>query len=524
MRPMERVLVPAALPHLLAVVCRALDEHRDEVDQLNVFPVPDGDTGTNLAATARAVLEAAAQDPTPANLVRSALRSARGNSGVIFSQVVRAVVEAIDNADDDTPDVEVLALGLERADELARAAVAAPVEGTILSALRAAAIAARKHATAETTDLDVVLGEVTGAVSQAVRDTRDQLEVLREAGVVDAGARGFEVVMAALHSVVRGEEVIPAPLDRVVPRCVSEDLSRDNVRAFPFEVQFLVDGDAAACASLRAALAEVGDSVVVVDADGLISAHVHTPDVDAAVAAAGPFGGAREVRITDLREQVAESATLAVVAVVPIGGLTDLASGSGAALVAGAAGQLPSVEDLLRAARTCPGTGPVVVLPGHPNVVPTARQAAALSRQEGGRELLVVTAADHPLVVLSCLALGSADLVTLTDAAASCRAGEVVAAVRDANTPVGEVLAGQPVVVVGGDVVAIATDVSQGLAKLLAALDAPSAELVTVAVGAEADVDTVQVMMATAEHAGEAEIDVLDGGQRPALLLVAVEE
>lgn len=525
---MERTLVIATLPHLLRAVHAALVEHRDEVDALNVFPVPDGDTGTNLAATAGAVVEALPGDgvPAPRDIVRAALRSARGNSGVIFSQVVRGVVEAVaDLAPDGHGDVEALAEALERADVLARGAVANPVEGTILTAVTTAATAAREQFDAGNTDLDAVLVEVTARVASAVRATRDQLEVLRDAGVVDAGARGFEVALTAVHSLVAGRPLLPAPLDQVVPNCSGQGLPLARLEQFPLEVQFLLDGDAAVAATLRGRLAELGDSVVVVEADGLVSAHVHTSDVDAVLAAAAAHGEAREVRTTDLRQPDdgdGPTATLAVVAVVPAGGLADLAHGCGAAVVEGAAGRLPSVDDLLRAIRSCPD-GPVTVLPGHPNVVPTARQAALLAAEDDAREVQVVEGAVHPLVVLSCLALEVADPEQLGSNARRCRAGEVVGAVRDAMTPVGEVRAGQPIVVVDGDVVAIADDLSQGLEKLLVELDAAGAELVTVAVGMDADMGVGDVMGAIADLAGEAELEVIDGGQRPSLLLALAE-
>lgn len=526
---MERVLLPAQLPRLLQAVHDALVAHRDEVDALNVFPVPDGDTGTNLAATSQAVVAATAaagSHPAPGALSRAALRSARGNSGVIFSQILRAVVDAIEAGESTArTDIEVLAKALTRADVLAREAVAEPVEGTILTAVSAAARVAEAAHRGGRDDLAAVLDEVRVAVSAAVADTREQLAVLRDAGVVDAGARGFEVVIVALQSALTGADVRPAALDNIVPRCVAGQA--EHLAAFPIEVQFVLEATADQATVVRGQLQALGDSVVVVAAEGLLQAHVHTDDPDAALAVAAAHGAPQDVRVTDLRPPTGgtdqdDQPTLAVVAVLPAGGLADLGEASGAAVVPGAAGALPSVQDLLDAARRT-GQDLVVVLPGHPNVVPTARQAMTVARAEGGPELVVIDGAAHPLVVLACLALQTTDQEALADVGSAARCGEVVAAVRDADLPVGKVVAGDPLVVVGTEVVGVGRDVADALVQLLSHLAAPSGELVTIAVGADADLDAGEVMMAAVTGAGAAEIEVLDGGQRPALLLVVVE-
>ncbi len=519
---MERVLVPERLPGLLRAVHAALVEHRDEIDALNVFPVPDGDTGTNLAGTSAAVVAAVDRGAVDgADLVRAALRSARGNSGVIFSQVLRAVIEALHDASPDATDVRVLAAALADADRLARDAVAEPVEGTILTALAVAARTAEEAEAAGEEDVVAVLTTVLSDVSDAVLATREQLDVLREAGVVDAGARGLEVVVAAISQELSGAPGELANLGPVVPRCLDIAAGGD-VDVNPIEVQFVLDGDAGVAADLRAALMQIGGSVVVVEADGLVSAHVHTPDPDAAIAAGARVGQPDDVRVTDLRDELPGTVELAVVAVLPRAGLADLGRASGAAVVEGAAGDLPSVAELVRAVRSCPG-GHVLVLPGHPNVVPTARQAAEVIADEGGPVIEVLAGADHPLVVLSCLALATDDLGACKSVVDGCRSGEVVAAVRDASTPAGPVAEGQPLVVVDETVVAVTDDVSQALVILLGELGADRGELVTVAIGADAGVDEETVLSMVEEHSGQAEVEVLDGGQRPSLFIAAVE-
>lgn len=523
---MERVLVPSQLPRLLDAVHAALVAHRDEVDALNVFPVPDGDTGTNLAATAEAVVQSiGTATPEPADITRAALRSARGNSGVIFSQIVRAVVDAIADPEA-TGDVDVLARGLRRADHLGRDAVAEPVEGTILTAVTVAARTAEEARDAGKDDLVEVLELVRVAVGEAVRATKEQLDVLRDAGVVDAGARGFEVVIAALEGAVAGQEPQVVTLANLVPSCLPG--MEDDLDRHPIEVQFVVAGNEAVARDLRGRLTELGGSVVVVEADGLVQAHVHTADPDAVVALANEVGEPEDVRTTDLRTQSGGAAdnedrpTLAVVAVLPEGGLADLGTGAGAAVVHGAAGRLPDVDAILRAAAST-GAERVAVLPGHPNAVPTARQAALVSGDEDGPELVVVHEATHPLLVLAALTLQDDDPDSLAEVVASARAGEIVAAVRDAELSIGTVRRGDAVAMANGRPVAVGQDLGEVLGKLLSHLAASSSELVTIAVGADADLDVGAVMQAAVPEVGDAEVDVLDGGQRPALVLVCVE-
>jgi uncharacterized protein len=272
------------LPALLERVHAALTERRDALDDLNVFPVPDGDTGTNMTLTVRAGLEALrrASDATPDELaravIRGAVRGARGNSGVILSQVVRAVVEVLSGHRE--VDTEVYARALEHARQLAYEAVAEPVEGTILTAI-SAACAAASSAVADGLDLVAASARIVEATAEAVERTQDQLAVLTEAGVVDAGARGFEVVLAAVHGHLTGEDA-PVVHDEDRPHRVEADPDACHGSLhYRFEVQYLLDADDDVAGPLRHRLEVLGDSVVVVAAGGLLNVHVHTDDVGA---------------------------------------------------------------------------------------------------------------------------------------------------------------------------------------------------------------------------------------------------
>lgn len=522
---------------LLERVHSAFAAHRDEIDALNVFPVPDGDTGTNLVFTVRSALEELHDLAPPElwdGLVRGAMMGARGNSGVIFSQVLRGLAEALAEFGDTAPTPAVLADGWMRARELAYDAVADPLEGTMLSAISAAAEAAGDERDAA--DLETVTSRIVSRVHEAVARTREQLEANRAAGVVDAGARGVEVFAIAVHDHVTGAPDVdhdaPAPVvDRSNVRNVAREAGSDEYR---FEVQYLLEADEDRAPDLRDALRGLGDSVVVVAASGAMNVHVHTNDIAAAIDAGAAVGRAWRIQVTEFAEeraaaeeagQVGTDAPFTVLAVLPGPGLRALAEDSGAIAIHGAAGDLPSVADLLQGARRS-GADRVLVLPGHPNVVPTAQQAAKVAAEDGGPALEVIDVVISPLSVLAGLAVvdpsdAAATASAVREAAHGCRSGEVVAAVRDADGPAGHVRQGQFLAVVDGDVVAVRDEPVEALQVVAATCDAATAEVVTLVVGADVDEDEL-------EHAlsilGEgAAVDVIDGGQRPVRYFLGAE-
>ena len=535
----RRHLVAADLPALLRTVLAALAVARQEIDDLNVFPVPDGDTGTNLHATVNAavealhVLDAHADDTDLARTAsRGALRGAAGNSGVIFSQVLRAFAERLATGPLGPHD---LVDAFERARELAYDAVAEPLPGTILSALDAAAgAAADLPADAE---LDEAVALVAEAVGDAVAASRDVLEQNRHAGVVDAGARGLEVALDGVLAFVEGRtfEAVPPP---PVRRTLGEVVSRESGSlAYAYEVQYLLEAPDEVAAELRRALEELGDSVVVVACGGLLNVHVHTNEVDAAVACGAEHGEPARVHVTafaDQREPPADAAadaasprpTVGYLTVLPGAGLVGLARGMGAVAVDGTAGALPTVATVLNAVGTV-DADEVVLLPGHPNVVPTMHQASDVSVAEGGRALHVVDAAASVPAVLAVLAVAPTDQLDLDDletVAGAVRAGEVVDAVRDATTPLGQVQQGQWLGLVDGSVVRVSDDPVEALDAVVDAIVSADTELVTLVVGAGVtDHERHRVLDDLDRRHATVDVELVDGGQRPARWIVGAE-
>jgi uncharacterized protein len=527
------------LPALFARVHEALHARQGVIDALNVFPVPDGDTGSNMTATVRAGLDALqtalSSDQRPdvdtlsRAVIRGAVGGARGNSGVILSQVLRAVVEQV--MGHARIDAAVYADALAHARDLAYDAVAEPVEGTILTALAVAADAARRAADAGA-DLPDCSAVTCAATAAAVARTPDQLAVLREAGVVDAGARGFEVLLAAVHGHLTGQDSeVVVDARPLVP--IHTDAGCHASSHQPFEVQYLLDADDELAPIIRSELAAHGDSIVVVAAGQLLNVHVHTARVGPVIELGLAHGRVSGIEVTHLGDQVAAHAAasrhrVGAVAVLHGDGLATLARELGATVVDGMAGALPSVADL-QAAILGAGADRVLVLPGHPNALAAARQAVALCRDELAEPPTVIAGATTPPAVLAALAVlepdGEPELVA-TDverAAGAVRSAEIVDAVRSADTPVGRIVAGQPLAIVNGRVIAGCDTPIEALEVIADALELEQAELVTVLHGATSSAADRAQMVALIDARSDAEVEVVDAGVRPARLWIGVE-
>ncbi len=304
----------------LAVVLRfvdiatdALAAAREEIDALNVYPVPDGDTGTNMYLTvsaARDAIREATGGDTDADLAtalaafsRGALLGARGNSGVILSQMLGAISQRLADKRPDERNAVVVAEAMRRATDASYAAVGEPVEGTILTVSRAAADAAEKRAAEPGARARDVFAAAAEAAREALARTPEQLQVLRDAGVVDAGGRGLSVVLDAAETVLTGRRPTPVtvPGPRIPVPVPTHDLTPDGPA---YEVMYLLDAHDEQIPALRATLAGLGDSLVVVGGDGLFNVHVHVDDVGAAIEAGIAAGRPYRVRVTHFAEQI----------------------------------------------------------------------------------------------------------------------------------------------------------------------------------------------------------------------------
>jgi hypothetical protein len=551
----------AAVRRWAVTCCDELAVHRDEIDGLNVFPVADQDTGSNLLATMRAGLEAVPGDDdvtagrTAAALARGALIGARGNSGVIVSQVLRGLSEGLA----DVPELGGAALrdGLRRAEHLANAAVAEPVPGTVLTVLQAAAQAAAR---VRSDDLCAVASAAVAAAAAALADTPRQLAALARAGVVDAGGQGLVLLLEALLAVVtertvvteptgHGHNSVPAPAAPVDPARSARPAQLLHAQReggspeYEYEVMYLLDGtDKSRVAVLRTELVAVGDCVAVVgtgDGAPVWNVHVHCSDVGAAIEAGVRAG--RPHRITVLRfadqtdpvhqtDQVSaagEQARLvsghAVLAMVSGAGVADLLRGEGAGVVPADCG----VAELVTALAAT-GARQITVLPGQGGMSQVVEAAAAEARDTGLDVVVVPTVS--PVQALAAIAVHDADrrpaddLVAMTEAAAATRRGELIVAPEEALTWVGRCQAGDLLAMVDDDVVLIGQDLVPVALGLVDRMLGVGGELVTVLLGQHARDDIGDVLTDHLRAAyPEIEAVVYQGGQPDSLLLVGVE-
>ena len=522
-----RALVGAALA--------VLEANRGRIDNLNVFPVPDGDTGTNMTLTARAAAEAldrsVATDPAGVarEVTRACLMGARGNSGVILSQLVRGAADVL--AEAGGVDVAALARSLRRASDAGYESVREPKEGTILSVARALAERAEEIAARGIrSPLGEALAEILEHGEEALARTPDELAVLRDAGVVDAGGAGLLAIVYGISAHVRGEappqvpvEDVPLPLE-----AVHQELSR-----YRYCTSFFVEGDEADPEAFERELAAFGDSLLVVGSRGAVKVHFHTDEPGRALSLATGVGVVEEVDIKNMHVQTAEreerlraaadAAVCGVVAVCAGEGVARLFRSMGAAaIVEGGQTMNPPTSELLAAVEAVEA-GEVVLLPNNPNVVLAAERAA----EEASKRAVVVPTrsvqAGLSALVTYDPTLGARENAEAMREAASCvRTGAVTRASRTASVGGVAVAEGQFLGLVEGEAVAAGAELESVSDDVLGRLLADGADVLTILLGDGAPpVETLREGL-EASHP-DLEVEVHEGGQPHYPLLFAAE-
>ncbi|WP_433006542.1 DAK2 domain-containing protein [Kribbella sp. CA-294648] len=558
------VLTTAVLRAWARTALSELGRARAEIDELNVYPVPDGDTGTNLYLTWEAACDALPEgELTFAEAVqafgRGALLGARGNSGVITSQLVRACgLRLAENlpaerlgrpaspegeaagasetravlADARMSEAAAFADALAFAADAAYSAVAQPVEGTMLTVARQAANAALEAANAGKSLAEVCLAAVAAA-RVALTKTTEQLEVLRRAGVVDAGGAGLVVILGAMESVLSGRGPaattgVPArvpPLEALVP-AQGTDLDPDGPA---YEVMYLLEAPDEQIGDFRRQLAELGDSVVVVGGDELWNVHVHTDDVGATIELGIGIGKPYRIRVThfaDLAHRVPVP-NRAVIAVAAGDGLANLFAEAGAVVVQGGPGRRCSTGELLKAIERS-GAPEIVLLPNDSDSIAVAEAAAAAARQDGVRVAVIPTRAQ--VQGLAAIAVHDPErsfddaVVQLSAAAGQTRHGAVTIAVKDAWTMAGTCRIGDALGVVDGDFTLITDDLVTAATGVVDRLLGGGGELMTVVTGREVDQALVDAVVRYVRRIRrDVDVVVYDGGQERYPLLIGVE-
>ena len=523
----------------------AVKAHAPRINRLNVYPVPDGDTGTNMARTLDAVVAELDQagpeiEPTCQAISHGSLMGARGNSGVILSQILRGLSGKLSAKAGST--ASEFAEALSAASASAYQAVLKPIEGTILTVVREASEAAKASA-AEGATLGATLRAARDAGRLSLDRTPDLLPVLKDAGVVDAGGAGFMLLLDAALNVVDGDpmplpedsiggDVMDEPLPAMMTMTAPDSHGEVSVADLRYEVMYFLHLEDGKINQFKNDWGEIGDSIVVVGGDGIWNCHVHTNDIGAAIEVAIDLGGRpKQIRVTDLFEEVAErhathdaqraaaglpAVTTAVVAVCSGSGLEELFAQLGVqGVVTGGQTLNPSTAELLDAVEHV-NAHQVIVLPNNKNIIPVAEQLNALTT----KEVRVVLTKSMPealaaLVVYDPEASADENLAEMAEATEAMVTGEVTQSIRDTNSDAGPITVGDWIGLVRGDGIVTVNGTLEGASiSLLEHLITNEREIVTIIEGVDAPASTTAALRTWIEtERPDVQIECHKGGQ-----------
>jgi len=541
------------LTDMIRATTKAVEANRDTINALNVFPVPDGDTGTNMLLTLRSIVDDLPSKSTESannvskTIARSALLGARGNSGLILAQYFKGLAEAIGDATELTG--EHFARSIRIASDRAYKALPNPVEGTMLTVYRECAEVAEKSAAVDD-DLTSVMTDVAEEAIQSVRRTPDLLPVLAEAEVVDSGGFGFAVMLDGAIRALKGDEPagrvidVPMPLGKQFSGSVKADFVDASAEIdWGYCTVFAIKSDQLDVDGLRKHIAKIGRSPVVDGADGIAKVHVHMEDPGEALSVGHSYGQLSNIEIDNMDNQTSkwiddrrssnknettliEKVETAVVAVAAGDGLSDLivSTGLGAtSVVEGGDSMNPSVSELLRAVEAAP-SDQVILLPNNKNILSAALEVPMLSK----KDVRIISTRSVQSGVAALLEFNTAVSLEENEAAMSevvsdVGDGRVCRASRDVTVYGHEIREGMAFATFDDEIVAVGRDPLFVLTKLIEN-NAVNAEIVTVYTGESLTEENVAATVESLESKFEnVEFEVVYGGQPHYEYLVAVE-
>ena len=513
-----------------------------DINALNVYPVPDGDCGTNMLLTMRASLTEAnklADSPGVSfmaeAIAKGALMGARGNSGVILSQVWRGLFEGMKRKM--TVDAQDLAQALKEASEVAYQALSSPVEGTILTVIRDAADAAIEEASDDGASLISAIEAAVDAARVSVKNTPNLLQVLRDAGVVDAGGHGLYTLFEGALLYLKGDTDNRSPelLNTGVPLAVQTSQTSREEDSYGFCTQFMIKGTDIDTAELKKALESLGTSLMVVGDSQAIRVHIHTADPGAVIKVASTFGEPVDQDIRDMDEQHIEFLVLhgekmtkldtAIIAVINGDGMIDVFSDLGvSAIIPGGQTMNPSTMDMLRTVEEVPADN-IILLPNNTNVIPTALLVQPLTK----KTVRVIPTETIAQGITSLMAfVAEVDFETnaeeMTEAMTTVRTIEVTCATRSSRVNNISIKKGQVIGLLDGELLAVSDKCEDVIFQLLRRIDMEGADILTIYHGIDANTtDTKQISSQISELYPKLECGVVDGGQPNYEYIVSVE-
>jgi len=531
------------LREMLVAATRWLEKSASEIDALNVFPVPDGDTGTNMLLTMRSGIEEAYRAPDQSAsavaqaMSKGALMGARGNSGVILSQIWRGLAQGL--AKKDSFNGSDLAAALIQSSTMAYKGLSNPVEGTILTVVREAAATAQEQATGGNDDLQSILEAAVNTAGESVANTPSLLPVLKEAGVVDAGGQGLYTILEGVLRYLRGEEeqmqfrkpqiiVSDIPATRAPQMIVADEVP------YGYCTNLLLRGEELDPDKLRMKLKRKGQSLVVAGDEATVRIHIHTYEPGRILNYVGSLGTMHEINIRNMDEQHQDflemqrektpTADIAIIAVVAGDGLTQVFKSLGAIVVPGGQTMNPSTKDLLKAVELVV-SDKVIILPNNKNIVLTANQVQSLTN----KTIEVVPTKTIPQGVAALLAFDyEVDLRTNTQlmdkAKSAVRSIEVTRAIRSTKLNGRKIKRKQAIGFVDGNLVAVSNTTTNALNEVLAGIDLDEAEVVTIYYGADTKpAEAEQISATICQQHPQLQVEVVKGEQPHYNFIVSVE-
>jgi DAK2 domain fusion protein YloV len=525
-----------------------LERHVDRVNAVNVFPVPDGDTGTNMFLTMRSTLQDADQSTSTsaseilAAMSHGALMGARGNSGVILSQIIRGIAQSQEG--NDQMDAAGLAEGLATGSDAAYKAVTRPAEGTILTVAREVSEAVRAACDGGESRLPSLLEVAVSTAKDSVERTPSLLPALAEAGVVDAGGLGLSYLLEGMLKQLRGESLdvsVDAATDTVGRDWLDMTEQRHATEDSPYGycTEVLVSGSTLDPDATRSRIMELGDSVLVVGDERLVRVHVHTDDPGAVLTHGTGVGQLSQVKVDNIRGQAerfvqmhedrgvapAEPGAVSTVAVVAGDGMASVFRSVGCTqIVSGGPTMNPSTKDIVDAVEACSGKD-VVVIPNDKNIIMAARQAAEASK----KRVHVVESRSMPQGVAALLAISPEDTITenlaaMREALESVRTIEVTRAVRTTSVGGVKVAEGQIIAVVDDQLKHATDSVEDAVLQAIESVTGTGTSLITLYRGGEAtEEDSASLAATVRERFPGHEVELHSGGQPHYDFIISVE-
>ena len=522
-----------------------LEKSSADIDALNVFPVPDGDTGTNMMLTMRSTMEEAFRAPDHSAsgvthaMAKGALMGARGNSGVILSQIWRGLAQGLEGKE--SFNAAELADALQISAAIAYKGVSNPVEGTMLTVMKDAAKEAKNQVEQGQEDIITVLEATVNAAGESVANTPRLLKVLKDAGVVDAGGQGLYTLLEGALRYLKGEtelmrlrkpQIIVSELPLTVP--LPQTVGVEEV-PYGYCTEFLLKGEKLELEVIRKRLESKGESLIVVGDESAVRIHIHTLSPGTVIQLATKLGTLHQVSIRNMDEQHQDflemqkermpTTDTAVIAVASGEGLIEVFGSLGAAaVIPGGQTMNPSTKDILQAVESTFSDN-VIILPNNKNIILTANQVQSLTQ----KKIKIVPTKSIPQGVVALLAFDyeadfKANAEIMEKALSSVRTIEVTRSIRATKLNGLKIRRKQPIGLLDDDLVAVGETDLDVINKILAKLDLDKSEVITIYYGADTEANEAEEISASiTEQYPQLQVEVIKGGQPHYNYIISVE-